>query len=61
MTKDQESDLKYLGEFRSQFFANPAISLCLTICLFSMAGKIKTRYAQPCISFLGPMALYYTK
>ena len=34
-----KSDLKYISELMGQFFANPLLSISLTICLFSMAGK----------------------
>jgi NADH-ubiquinone oxidoreductase chain 2 len=31
-------DIKYISDLKGQFFNNPALSLSLTICLFSMAG-----------------------
>jgi NADH-ubiquinone oxidoreductase chain 2 len=31
-------DIKYISEFKGQFFLNPLISLSFSICLFSMAG-----------------------
>ena len=34
-----KSDLKYISELMGQFFANPLLSISLTVCLFSMAGK----------------------
>ncbi len=38
--KGTERDIKFISEFKSQFYANPLLSICLTICLFSMAGFI---------------------
>ena len=35
----QERDIKLIYELKGQFFANPLLSICLTLCLFSMAGK----------------------
>src|SRR6202040_3251655 len=32
-------DIRFLYNFKGQFFANPILSLSLIICLFSMAGK----------------------
>ncbi len=37
------TDIKYISELKGQFLLNPLISLSLSICLFSMAGKM--RYA----------------
>jgi NADH-ubiquinone oxidoreductase chain 2 len=31
-------DIKYISEFKGQFFLNPLLSLSLAVCLFSMAG-----------------------
>jgi NADH-ubiquinone oxidoreductase chain 2 len=31
-------DIRYISEFKGQFFSNPLISLSFSICLFSMAG-----------------------
>lgn len=31
-------DIRYISEFKGQFFLNPLISLSFSICLFSMAG-----------------------
>jgi hypothetical protein len=39
-----DTDIKYINELKGQFLSNPLISLSLSICLFSMAGKIL--YAQ---------------
>ena len=33
-----ERDIKFISEFKGQFYTNPLLSICLTICLFSMAG-----------------------
>ena len=43
--KGTERDIKFISEFKSQFYANPLLSICLTICLFSMAGKKKKKQA----------------
>ena len=37
--KNNESDLSFLSELKGQFFANPLLSIALSICLFSMAGS----------------------
>lgn len=34
-----DTDIKYISDLKGQFFINPLISLSLSICLFSMAGK----------------------
>jgi NADH-ubiquinone oxidoreductase chain 2 len=31
-------DIRYISEFKGQFYSNPLISLSFSICLFSMAG-----------------------
>jgi len=36
-----DTDIKFISELKGQFFSNPLISLSLSICLFSMAGKKK--------------------
>jgi NADH-ubiquinone oxidoreductase chain 2 len=36
-----DTDIKFISELKGQFFSNPLISLSLSICLFSMAGKTK--------------------
>jgi NADH-ubiquinone oxidoreductase chain 2 len=33
-----DTDIKFISEFKGQFFFNPLLSLSLSICLFSMAG-----------------------
>ena len=33
-----QRDIQYISELKGQFFANPLLSICLTVCLFSMAG-----------------------
>ena len=33
-----QRDIKYISELKGQFFTNPLLSICLTVCLFSMAG-----------------------
>ena len=35
-----QRDIQYISELKGQFFANPLLSICLTVCLFSMAGLI---------------------
>lgn len=37
--KDFDADIKFISELKGQFFANPGLSISLTVCLFSMAGK----------------------
>jgi len=32
-------DIKYISDLKGQFLSNPLLSLSLSICLFSMAGK----------------------
>uniref|UniRef100_UPI0030FEE658 NADH dehydrogenase subunit 2 n=1 Tax=Singerocybe alboinfundibuliformis TaxID=1346812 RepID=UPI0030FEE658 len=32
------TDIRYISELKGQFFANPLLSLSLSVCLFSMAG-----------------------
>lgn len=39
LIKGEERDLGLITELKGQFFANPLLSLSLSICLFSMAGK----------------------
>jgi len=36
--KGTERDIKFISEFKGQFYINPLLSICFTICLFSMAG-----------------------
>lgn len=52
--KDFETDLKFLCELRGQFFANPLLSLSLSICLFSMAG------IPPLIGFFSKQFVLYS-
>nr|QBL02058.1 NADH dehydrogenase subunit 2 [Phlebopus portentosus] len=33
-----DSDINFITELKGQFFYNPILTICLTICLFSMAG-----------------------
>ena len=37
--KGSKTDINYITELKGQFFSNPLLSLSLTVCLFSMAGK----------------------
>ena len=48
-----ERDIKFISEFKGQFYTNPLLSICLTICLFSMAGKTQQ------ISGVGVLAYPY--
>jgi len=50
----EEKDIKYISEFKSQFFLNPLLSLSLAICLFSMAG------IPPLIGFFSKMFVLYS-
>jgi NADH-ubiquinone oxidoreductase chain 2 len=47
-------DIKYISEFKGQFFLNPLLSLSLTICLFSMAG------IPPLIGFFSKQFVLYS-
>lgn len=47
-------DIKYISEFKGQFFKNPILSLSLTICLFSMAGT------PPLIGFFSKQFVLYS-
>ena len=42
--KGSKTDIKFISELKGQFFANPLLSLSLTVCLFSMAGKKSACY-----------------
>ena len=42
--KGSETDIKFISELKGQFFSNPLLSLSLTVCLFSMAGKNSACY-----------------
>nr|YP_010335508.1 NADH dehydrogenase subunit 2 [Pleurotus giganteus]UNH92439.1 NADH dehydrogenase subunit 2 [Pleurotus giganteus] len=48
------NDIKYISEFKGQFFSNPLLSLSLTICLFSMAG------VPPLIGFFSKQFVLYS-
>ena len=37
--KGSDKDIKLIDELKGQFFVNPLLSIGLTVCLFSMAGK----------------------
>jgi NADH-ubiquinone oxidoreductase chain 2 len=47
-------DIKYISEFKGQFFLNPLLSLSLSICLFSMAG------IPPLIGFFSKQFVLYS-
>jgi NADH-ubiquinone oxidoreductase chain 2 len=38
IVKRELGDIRYITEFKGQFYTNPLLSLSLAICLFSMAG-----------------------
>nr|YP_010721285.1 NADH dehydrogenase subunit 2 [Cyathus jiayuguanensis]WDS46479.1 NADH dehydrogenase subunit 2 [Cyathus jiayuguanensis] len=48
------TDIRYISEFKSQFFSNPLLSLSLSICLFSMAG------IPPLIGFFSKQYVLYS-
>nr|YP_009739385.1 NADH dehydrogenase subunit 2 [Tricholoma terreum]QIC20229.1 NADH dehydrogenase subunit 2 [Tricholoma terreum] len=48
------TDIRYISEFKGQFFSNPLISISLTICLFSMAG------IPPLIGFFSKQFVLYS-
>jgi len=50
----EEKDIKYISEFKGQFFLNPLLSLSLAICLFSMAG------IPPLIGFFSKLFVLYS-
>ena len=52
--KGTERDIKFISEFKGQFFANPLLSICLTICLFSMAG------VPPLLGFFSKQFVLYS-
>ena len=47
-------DIKYISEFKGLFLVNPVLSLCLAICLFSMAG------IPPLIGFFSKQFVLYS-
>ena len=47
-------DIKFISEFKGQFFLNPLLSLSLSICLFSMAGM------PPLIGFFSKQFVLYS-
>jgi NADH-ubiquinone oxidoreductase chain 2 len=47
-------DIKFISEFKGQFFKNPILSISLTICLFSMAGT------PPFIGFFSKQFVLYS-
>jgi NADH-ubiquinone oxidoreductase chain 2 len=48
------NDIRYITELKGQFFANPILSLSLSICLFSMAG------IPPLIGFFAKQFVLYS-
>jgi NADH-ubiquinone oxidoreductase chain 2 len=54
LIKENEFDLKYLSELKGQFYANPLLSLSLSISLFSMAG------IPPLIGFFSKQFVLYS-
>jgi NADH-ubiquinone oxidoreductase chain 2 len=49
----KSKDLNYISELKNLFFSNPLLSLCLCICLFSMAG------IPPLIGFFSKQFVLY--
>jgi NADH-ubiquinone oxidoreductase chain 2 len=49
-----EKDIKFISEFKSQFFFNPILSLSLAVCLFSMAG------IPPLMGFFSKLFVLYS-
>nr|YP_009870408.1 NADH dehydrogenase subunit 2 [Omphalotus japonicus]QKJ84731.1 NADH dehydrogenase subunit 2 [Omphalotus japonicus] len=57
INKDQNTsikDIRYISEFKGQFYLNPLIILSFTICLFSMAG------IPPLIGFFSKQFVLYS-
>ena len=52
--KGSENDINYISELKGQFFANPLLSISLSICLFSMAG------VPPLIGFFSKQFVLYS-
>ena len=51
---EQEKDILYISELKGQFLINPLLSICLAICLFSMAG------VPPLIGFFSKQMVLYS-
>lgn len=51
---DMIQDIRYISEFKGQFFLNPLLSLSLSLCLFSMAG------IPPLIGFFSKQFVLYS-
>ena len=49
-----DADIKFISELKGQFYYNPLISLCLSVCLFSMAG------IPPLIGFFSKQFVLYS-
>jgi NADH-ubiquinone oxidoreductase chain 2 len=54
LKKNLKKDIEYIVELKGQFFANPLLSLSLTICLFSMAG------IPPLVGFFAKQFVLYS-
>ena len=52
--QETRKDIKFISELKGQFFANPLLSIALTICLFSMAG------VPPLIGFFSKQFVLYS-
>ena len=52
--QETRKDIKFISELKGQFFANPLLSIALTICLFSMAG------IPPLIGFFSKQFVLYS-
>ena len=51
---DMIKDIRYISEFKGQFFLNPLLSLSFSLCLFSMAG------IPPLIGFFSKQFVLYS-
>ena len=54
LRNEQDKDILYISELKGQFMANPFLSICLAICLFSMAG------VPPLIGFFSKQMVLYS-
>jgi NADH-ubiquinone oxidoreductase chain 2 len=54
INKGSEKDIKYISELKGLFFSNPILSICLTICLLSMAGT------PPLLGFFSKQFVLYS-
>lgn len=54
LRNEQEKDILYISELKGQFLTHPFLSICLAICLFSMAG------VPPLIGFFSKQMVLYS-